>query len=105
MDSIKPLSMEDSELLARSQLLSELANSKGYQEVLKPFLEGKIKTGFIDPRKFKTDEEYAFACKVAWGWAQAADDILKFIEEAKAQAEYLKQKERGEIVDKFSIGK
>lgn len=73
--------------------------------MLKPYLEGKIKTSFIDPRKFKSDEDYSFACKVAWGWAQASDEILRFIDEAKDRAEYLKKKERGEIVDKFSIGK
>ena len=95
------LSKAEQESLDQFQLLLELKQTKGFSDVLKPFLDSRIKSSFIDPRKFKTDEEYIFACKVGWGWAQAASEVLEFIEVSEKNVEFLKKKGKGELEDKF----
>ncbi len=63
----------------------------------------KLKTSWVDPRKFKNDEEYSFAMKVAWGFAQASQEIIDYVENSKNVIETLNKKDKGEV-SKFSIG-
>ena len=99
------LTPSEQEDLKQSQHLLDLARNKGWQEVLRPWLQSKVQTSWLDPRKAGSDEELLYQYKVAWGFAQAADEILKFVESAKDKVDFYLKKERGEVTNKFSIGK
>lgn len=72
--------------------------------MLRPWLEDKIKHSWVDPRSFNTNEEFIRAYNVAWGFSQAADQILGFIDQMIEEAEGLTKKEQGEIKDKLKEG-
>ena len=56
----------------------------------------------VDPRKFKSDEEYLFAQKIAWASGQAYSELLDMIENKVSEAEYLTEKEQGKHPDKLA---
>jgi hypothetical protein len=75
----------------------------GWQEVIKPYLESKISTSWVDPRDSTDYEEFFYKYTAAWGVAKAADEILKHIHSMVVEATRLEEKERGEVKN-FSIG-
>ena len=70
-----------------------------------PWLEAKIKHSWLDPRKAKGTEEFFYEYVTSWGWAQAAQEIIEWVEKMKGQKEYLEKKKKGEITNNFAIGK
>lgn len=56
----------------------------------------------VDPRKFKSDEEYLFAQKIAWATGQAYSELLDLIENRVKEAEFLTEKEQGKHIDKLA---
>lgn len=73
----------------------------GWQEVFQPWLEDKIKHSWVDPRKAKSDKDLLYQYKTAWAFAQAAEEILSFVQKLQEEAEHLTKKEKGELVDKL----
>lgn len=69
--------------------------------MLLPWLQDRIRNSWVDPRSFKSDEEYAYAMKTAWAFAQASEEILAFIQKNIEEAEGLTKKESGEIINKL----
>lgn len=67
-----------------------------------PLLEQTIKQALVDPRRFKNDEEYTYAQKVAWAYGQHASDLLAILEQMQEDAEALVKKEKGESVNKLA---
>ena len=65
-------------------------------------MESQIKSAVVDPRKFKTDEEYLYAQKIAWASGQAFSELLDMIENKVQEAEFLTEKEQGKHVDKLA---
>jgi len=57
----------------------------------------------VDPRQFKSDEEYIYAEKTAWAFADAAQQILGIVDGAGKTANALRAKEKGEQTD-YRIG-
>lgn len=80
-----------------------MVNSQGFKRVLRPWLESKIKHSWLDPRKIKDTEGFWYEYVVAWGFSQASDEILKFVDQMVEEAEALEKKEKGEV-DNFAIG-
>lgn len=72
--------------------------------MLKPRLELAARSSLVDPRSFKSDEEYIYAQKVAWASANVSNEILVAIEQDIEAAEALTKKEKGEIKDKLREG-
>jgi len=62
----------------------------------------RIKSAVVDPRTFKSDEEYLFAQKVAWATGQAYSELLDMIENRVKEAEFLTEKEQGKHVDRLA---
>jgi hypothetical protein len=94
------------EELARKQgnLLKELTECKGWQEVLRPWLEDKIQHSWVDPRQVQSDQELAFRYKTAWAWADAANGILQFIDKMIEESVYYTKKEKDEIKNPLREG-
>jgi len=77
-----------------------MAATEGWHKHLLPWLQSQIRNSWVDPRKFKNDEEYSYAMKTAWAFASAADSILAWMEKNIEEAEMLTKKEKGELVPK-----
>ena len=65
-----------------------------------PHLSEAVKSALVDPRSFKTDEEYSFAQKALWAAAQNVNDLLNWVDSKVSEAEYLSEKEQGKHKDK-----
>ncbi len=65
-------------------------------------MEQAIKSAVVDPRKFKSDNEYLFAQKIAWASGQAYSELLDLIENKVKEAEFLTEKEQGKHIDKLA---
>lgn len=65
-------------------------------------LEQQIKSAVVDPRKFKSDDEYLFAQKVAWASGQACSELLELIDNKVSEATFLTEKEQGKHTDKLA---
>lgn len=98
-DQSELLSKEESEDLTKSSQVVEMLKTKGWQ-VLKDYLTAQIHNKWLDPRAYRSKEELAYAYSLAWGSAQAAEGILRYIEEMTAQNQYLLKKSRGELKEK-----
>jgi len=90
--------------LRQGELLLDLVDQPGWQEVLKPFLEQAIRHKWLDPREVKDKEEFFYRYAAGWGLAQAAQEILNFIEDKKSEVRLLREKKEGKIPD-FKIGR
>lgn len=98
------LSQEEQEALKQARLVREMVTTEGFREIFKPWLEDKIAHSWVDPREAKDKEDFERRYNLAWAMAQSADQILKFVDDKIAHAEYLEKKERGEINDNFDLG-
>jgi hypothetical protein len=76
-----------------------MVETKGWQ-VLKDYLTAQIHNQWLDPRGFKSKEELAYAYSIAWGSAQAAEGILRYVENMVADSKLLLKKQRGELKEK-----
>lgn len=69
--------------------------------MLLPYLQSKISHSWVDPRKVTNDKDLLYQYKTAWAFAQAAEEILAFVQEAEETGEKLLKKQKGEEVDKL----
>ena len=95
------LSPEELLALKQANLIKELTMQEGWREVFLPYLQSKISHSWVDPRKTKNDKELLYQYKTAWAFAQAAEEIIAFVEEAEETGKKLLKKQRGEEVDKL----
>ena len=94
------LSQAEKELQEQGFQVKEMAQSKGWSQVLKPFLESKISHSWVEPTG-KDDMSLLRDYKLAWAFAKAASEILELVERLQEEAEMLTKKEKGETVDKL----
>ena len=100
------ISKEEEEALKAGELLASLRDSEGYKLVLLPFLQSKVQNSWLDPRKSKSKEEFDYQYMVAWGFAQAASEIIGFIDASQKQTEKLRLKKTGDLIEPdFKIGR
>ena len=82
-----------------------MSETKGFSQVLKPYLVEKLNQSFPDPSQFKKEEEFAYAAKVTSVYKKVIVELLQWIEMQVEQAKHLEKKERGELPeDAFRIG-
>ncbi len=79
--------------------------TKGYSQVLKPYLLEKLNQSFPDPSQFTKDEEFIYAAKVASVFKKVIAELLQWIDMQVEQAKHLEKKEKGQLPDDaFRIG-
>lgn len=98
------LSLPEQEALKLSRLVWATVETKGWQEVIRPFLMDKLNQSFPDPTKFTKEEEFLYAAKMASVFKKVIAELLQWLDGQVEQAKYLQKKEKGEIIDNFSIG-
>ena len=81
------------ENLNKARALNILANSPEYVNVLLPYLKKLAEVPYIDPIRFKTDEEFMYALKSANARAGAYAELLSFL----AQQEMMMNKLREDM--------
>ena len=91
------LTDEEKKLQLQGSQLREMIETQGWKEVLIPHLESVIRNSWVDPRTFKSDDEYAFAMKTAWAMAKASDEIIEFIEKTIEEGIAMSEKEKGKL--------
>lgn len=101
MEQQDNLSPEERQALSQGAKLLETCQTPGWVEVLQPYLQSKLTNSWVDPRKAKDDEDFVRQYNIAWAFAQAAEEILGFISTTQDAVSKLRQKEKGEIVDKL----
>ena len=99
------LSQEEQESLGLAQLVAEMRKTRGWQEIVEPWLKTKFSNSWLDPRNSKDQTEFFYQYSTAWAFAQAVTEIFRYLDETQAKADYLIKKQKGELVDKFAIGK
>ena len=83
----------------------ELAASKGWREVLQPYLVSKRDSSFPDPASFKVEKEFMYAAMTASLFKKVIGELLHHIEiEVPVAVKGLIEKEKNEE-KKFDIGK
>ena len=85
--------------------MQETLSSKGWQNVIKPLLESKRDQSFPDPSQFTDDAQFNYAAKTTSIYKKVIQELLVELEKYGQAATYLRQKENGEIVDTFGIGR
>ena len=96
------LNKDEEQALKEGSLVTEVLRTAGWREVVQPLLESYAKGAVVDPRKFKSDEEYLYAQKIAWAYGQFAADFLGILEQKKQEAEVLVKKQSEKNVDKLA---
>ncbi len=82
-----------------------MSETKGFSQVLKPYLLEKLNQSFPDPSAFKKEEEFTYAAKTTSVYKKVIVELLQWIDMQIEQAKHLEKKERGELPeDAFRIG-
>ena len=98
------LSKPEQEALKQARLVWQMAEHKGWSEVVLPYLTDKLNQSFPDPSKFTKEEEFVYAAKVTSVFKKVIAEILGWVDQKVQEAKYLEKKEKGEIKEKFEIG-
>src|SRR4030042_4723230 len=98
------LTSQKEEAPKQAHVVASMASQPGWAQVLKPHLESKIQHLWLDPREVSDKETFWYRYVTAWGFSQAAREILRLVEGYVQQAETLEKKRKGELKDKFQIG-
>ena len=91
------LTNEEKKLQLQGSQLRDMTETAGWKEVLIPHLESVIRNAWVDPRTFKSDEEYAFAMKTAWAMAKASDEIIEYVQKIIEEGIAMTEKQKGKV--------
>jgi hypothetical protein len=64
-----------------------------------------VREAFPDPQEFKDEKEFAYAALASSALKKSVVEIIAYVEGMANQAKHLDKKKKGQIVDKFAIGK
>lgn len=70
--------------LRKAMALNVLANSPEYKNTLLPYLKKLAEVPYIDPTRYKTEEEFLFALKSANSRAGAYGELMRFLDQQEA---------------------
>lgn len=93
------LTKEEESLRRQGNLLKELKEHKGWQEVLLPFLRLKLHNSWVDPREGKDNEEFMRRYNLAFAFAKTSQEIIDYIDRMIEESEALTKKEKDEEVN------
>lgn len=77
-----------------------MAETPGWREIVKPYLEQSLSHSWVDPSG-KDEKKLLYEYKLAYALAKAAQELLDFVENGIATAEGLTKKEKDEVKDKL----
>lgn len=98
------LTKEEEQALEQANQVWALAETKGWREVVLPFLESRAQNSWVDPREVEEPSKFLYRYNIAWAMAKAAQEITDFVNGQVAIAKQLEKKKKGEEDVKFKIG-
>lgn len=101
---MQELTKQEQESLQEATLVKEWLQHRAWLEVIRPYLESKIRNSWVDPRKVTDKEAFFHEYVVAWGWSHTSDEFLKLLDEYLNKFEYLSKKKEGKLENNFKIG-
>ena len=97
------LNKQERQALKECRWVKQMSQQEGWEQVLKPFLEDKVKHSWLDPRKVKSQDKFFYEYCVSWGFAQASNELLRWVESKVSEGKALEQKRLGKTKT-FNIG-
>jgi len=79
------------ENLKKAMALNRIANSKDYTEILLPYLKKLAQIPYIDPTRFKTQEEFIHALKSANARVGAYTELITFLSQQEVLMEKIRE--------------
>jgi len=67
--------------LRQAQAFNRIWHSQDFQEHLLPYLQ--VENKWLDPRQFKSQEDFQWAYQESWGKAQAFRELIKLLQESE----------------------
>lgn len=67
--------------LRQAQAFNRIWHSQDFQEYLLPYL--RVENKWLDPRQFKSQEEFQWAYQESWGKAQAYLELVKLLQDSE----------------------
>ena len=98
------LSKGEQDSLEQAQWLVEMSQSKGWAQVLEPWLQAKLNQSFPDPAQFKSNDEFNYAALAASALKKAIAEILSYVQDQPLIMKQLRDKQQGKQDKSFSIG-
>lgn len=98
------LTKEEQEALDQANQVWAMAETKGWKEVVLPLLQLKAQNSWKDPREVKDLSKFFYDYNIAWSMAQAAKELVSFVEGQIEMAKQLEKKAKGEEKETFRIG-
>ena len=81
-----------------------MAETEGYKQVLRPWLQDKLNQSFPDPTQFDNDEKFLYAARMASVFKKVMGELLQFIDMKVEEAKALEAKKKDRKPDPFAIG-
>jgi hypothetical protein len=72
------------ENLSKAMALNNLARSKEYTKSLLPYLKKLAQVPYVDPTRFKTEDEFLYVLRSANARAGAYSELLMFLSQQEA---------------------
>lgn len=102
MNKIDNLTQQESELLAQAQSVAETVSTKGWKEVIGPFLYTMVE--WPNPKKYDTINDVLIPYTQAFGEAEAVRKLNQFIDNNLAMKDNLTKKLEGkDVVSSYEI--
>ena len=82
---------KQNENLRKAMSLNVLANSPEYVNTLLPYLKKLSEVPYIDPTRYKTEEEFLYALKSANARAGAYAELVRFLSQQEAMMKAIRE--------------
>jgi hypothetical protein len=81
-----------------------MSQTKGWREVIQPWLQAKRDQSFPDPSSFKKIEEFNYAALTASVYKKVIAEFLVFIDSQNKTVKTLEDKMNDKLDKRFNIG-
>src|SRR3990167_5256417 len=96
------LTKEELLALKQARAVCQMANTEGWEQVMRPYLMDKLNQSFPDPSQFKEMTEYNYAAITASLFKKVVAEIVGWVDMQDHAVGELVKKQKGE--NKFNIG-
>lgn len=100
------LTQAEQDRLVKCSQAWETCQTKGWREVILPWLLARRDQTFPDPQNFTKEEDFTYAAKVVSVYKKVVSEILTEIARMEEEGKFLQKKASGEIENNpFAIGR
>lgn len=89
---ISNIGINEKQLLEDAGKLMEMAETRGWKEVIVPYLEARSTHAWEDPQNVENTDKFFYRYVVQWAKAEAANQLLKMVSETVDHAKQVREK-------------